>query len=61
MRKPGGSSSGLLSAALIVLPMRGWTAGSSTLTSAVAETTPCRSPSSAPSSQPRVSIAAKIA
>ena len=32
--------------------MRGWTTGSRTFTSAVADTTPCRSPNKAPTSQP---------
>ena len=50
-----------LSAALSGLPMRGWTTGSRMLTSAVAETIPWRSPNSAPSGQPLVSMAAKIA
>ena len=36
-QEPGGSSSGALSAALSVLPMRGWTTGSRTFTSAVAD------------------------
>ncbi len=49
---PGGSSRGVELDALTVVPIRGCTAGSSTLTSVVPANSPWITPKAAPSRQP---------
>jgi undecaprenyl pyrophosphate phosphatase UppP len=48
MRKPGASRSGREFAALLVLPILGWTTGKSSFTSAVPANMPSTNPDTAP-------------